>query len=99
MDYKVLISPRARDDLRIIVRFIGQHNGEAALHLGKLLIEKALSLENLPLRGRVVPEMNELAVRELVFKSYRIIYQVSEQTRSVAVLRFWHAARGTPEIG
>jgi toxin ParE1/3/4 len=99
MGYKVLISPRARDDLRVIVRFIARHNKEAALQFGKLLIEKALSLESLPLRGRVVPEANETTVRELVFKSYRIIYQVSGKTHSVAVLRFWHAARGTPEIG
>lgn len=98
MDYQVLISPRAREDLRVIMRFIGRDNPAAALRLGQLLIEKAISLENLPLRGRVVPELNEPAIRELVFKSYRIIYQISEDHRRVAVLRYWHAARGTPEI-
>jgi toxin ParE1/3/4 len=98
MDYKILISPRAREDLRVIVRFIARDNPTAAIRLGQLLIEKALSLENLPFRGRVVPELNEPAIRELVFKSYRIIYQISEDNRSVAILRYWHAARGTPEI-
>jgi plasmid stabilization system protein ParE len=98
MDYKILISPRAREDLKVIVRFIAQDNPNAALRLGQLLLEKALSLEDLPFRGRIVPELNAPAVRELVFKSYRIIYEVSEEARLVAVLRFWHAARGTPEI-
>jgi toxin ParE1/3/4 len=98
MDYKILISPRAREDLKVIVRFIGRENPAAAVRFGRLLIERALSLEDLPLRGRVVPELNESTIRELVFKSYRIIYQVSEGDRSVAILRFWHAARGTPEI-
>ncbi len=98
MDYKILISPRAREDLRVIVRFIGRDNPNAAIRLGQLLIEKALSLEALPFRGRIVPELNEPAIRELVFKSYRIIYQISEGDRSVAILRYWHAARGTPEI-
>ena len=56
MDYKILISPRAREDLRVIVRFIARDNPTAAIRLGQLLIEKALSLENLPFRGRVVPE-------------------------------------------
>ncbi len=98
MDYKVLIAPHARNDLKIIVRFIAQENPKAALNLGKLLIEKALSLQSLPLRGRIVPELNESFIRELIFKSYRIIYQISEANRSVAILRFWHAARGAPEI-
>lgn len=99
MDFQVLISPRARDDLKVIVRFIARNNPSAALQFGKLLIEKALSLNSQPWRGRVVPELNELTVRELVFKSYRIIYQISEKNRRVEILRFWHAARGTPEIG
>jgi toxin ParE1/3/4 len=98
MDHKVLISPRAREDLKVIVRFISRQNPDAALRFGRLLIEKALSLESLPLRGRIVPELNNPSVRELVFKSYRIIYQFSEEQKLVAVLRFWHAARGTPEI-
>jgi toxin ParE1/3/4 len=98
MAFKVLISPRARNDLKVLVQFIGRDNPLAALKLGQLLIEKALSLQDHSLRGRIVPEINEPNVRELVFKSYRIIYQVSEQERTVDILRFWHAARGTPEI-
>lgn len=99
MGYKVLISPHAREDLRVMVRFIARDNPSAAMRLGQLLIEKALSLESLPLRGRVVPELNEPAIREIIFKSYRIIYQISDESGVVAVLRYWHAARGTPEIG
>ena len=98
MDYQVLISPRAREDLRLIVRYISQDNPDAASRLGHFLIEKALSLQDLPLRGRVVPELNESSIREIVFRSYRIIYEVSEEKRMVAILRYWHAARGTLEI-
>ena len=99
MGYKVLISPRGRADLKVIVRFISRQNPGAALRFGQMLIEKALSLESLPLRGRIVPELNNPSIRELVFKSYRIIFQISEEQQLVAILRFWHAARGTPEIG
>ena len=88
MDYKVLISPRAREDLIVIVRFIAKENTEAALRFGQLLIEKALSLNSLPLRGRIVPELGDPSIRELVFKSYRIIYQISTEQRLVAILRF-----------
>lgn len=98
MDHKVLISPRAREDLKVIVRFIAKENPDAALRFGQLLIERALSLNSLPVRGRIVPEVGNPSIRELVFKSYRIIYQIYSEQKLVAVLRFWHAARGTPEI-
>jgi len=35
-------------------------------------------------------------VREIIFKSYRIVYRI--RAGCVEVIRFWHAARGTPEI-
>jgi len=59
MAYKVLISSRARDDLKVIVRFIERQNPKAAFQLGKMLIEKSLSLESFPMRGRIVPELNK----------------------------------------
>jgi len=60
------------------------------------LIDKALSLSTFPERGRVVPEFKDATVREIFFKTYRIVYRIRAQT--VEVIRFWHAARGTPEI-
>jgi|SRR5579883_2873604 len=98
MDWQVLISLRARDDLKGIVRFIGRNNPAIAIKFGELLIEKSLSLRTHPWRGRMVPELAENSTRELVFKSYRIIYQISEQNARVEILRYWHAARGTPDI-
>lgn len=99
MDYKVLISPRARDDLKVITQFIARQNPEAAVRFSKLLLEKSLSLDCHPLRGRILPEEGKPNIREIIYKSYRIIFEVSEEARLVSVLRFWHAARGTPEIG
>ncbi len=37
-------------------------------------------------------------IRELIFKSYRIVYRVDHENQSVEVARYWHAARGTPEL-
>ena len=59
-------------------------------------IDRALTLATLPERGRVVPELGEPDIREIIFKSYRIVYRV--RPGRVEVIRFWHAARGTPEI-
>jgi toxin ParE1/3/4 len=95
--FKVVFVPRARDDLQSIVRFIANQNSPAvAERLGLNLIEKALGLSTFPERGRVVPELRDSAVREIFFKTYRIVFRIRGQT--VEVIRFWHAARGTPEI-
>jgi plasmid stabilization system protein ParE len=37
-------------------------------------------------------------VREIIFKSYRIVYRVRHEQKLVEVSRFWHCARGTPLI-
>ncbi|MFM7578396.1 MAG: type II toxin-antitoxin system RelE/ParE family toxin [Microcystaceae cyanobacterium] len=47
-----------------------------------------------PFRGRVVPEFNDVNIRQLILRPYRIIYRVEEPIRQVSVARFWHTARG-----
>ena len=70
MDFKVILTPQAQDDLREIVSFIARNNSSRARTFGNELIDKALSLVSLPERGRVVPEIAESSVREMVHGSY-----------------------------
>jgi toxin ParE1/3/4 len=51
-----------------------------------------------PEMGRVVPEVGDPAVREIVHGAYRIIYELYHDPDAVFILRFWHGARGTPEL-
>jgi len=37
-------------------------------------------------------------LREIVHRPYRIIYEIFAEQSTVFVLRFWHGARGEPEI-
>jgi toxin ParE1/3/4 len=48
--------------------------------------------------GRVVPELDDPSVREIVHGSYRIIYEVNSAPDVLYILRFWHGARGEPSI-
>ena len=84
--------------MRDIVSFIAQDNPGRAKSFGNELIDHALTLAELPERGRVVPEISEPSVREIVHRPYRIIYEIFTERNAVYVLRFWHAARGEPEI-
>ena|SRR5437016_5671280 len=98
MGIPVILTPQSRDDLRIIVRHIARDSPDRARAFGNLLIDKALSISSLPERGRIVPELNEPSVREIIHGSYRIIYEVFQDPGAVYVLRFWHAARGVADI-
>ena len=98
MGFAVILTPQSQDDLRHIVRYIARDNKERARTFGNLLIDKALSIEAFPEMGRVVPEAADPAVREIIHGAYRIIYEVLHDPTVVFVLRFWHAARGTPEF-
>jgi plasmid stabilization system protein ParE len=55
-------------------------------------------LAQFPHIGRVVPEENNEAVREIVLRPYRIIYKVFAEKQMVAIARVWHGARGEPDI-
>ena len=98
MDFKVFLSEDALSDLERIVAYIAPHNPEAASRLAGRLLDAALSLNTFPERGRAVPEFQRVELREIVFRSYRIIYRVQAAEKAVEIIRFWHAARGFPHI-
>lgn len=95
--FKVIFAQQAERDLNSIAAYISKHAGPVtAERFGNQLIDKALTLANMPERGRVVPELRQPDIREIIFRSYRIVYRL--RPNLVQVIRFWHAARGTPEI-
>ena len=99
MGYQVALSPSARRDLQSIVRYIALDAPGRAVAFGQLLIDGTKKLAEFPELGRTVPEFADHAIREIVIRSYRVVYRVDHQDRRVDVIRFWHGARGTPEIG
>ena len=88
MGVKVILTPQSLDDLREVVTYIAKDNPERARSFGNELIDSALSLATFPERGRVVPEIGEPAVREIIHGSYRIIYEILPDQAAVYVLRF-----------
>ena len=55
-------------------------------------------LQEHPHIGRVVPEFNQQTLQEVIVSPYRIIYRLNDESKSIEVIRVWHAARDTPEI-
>jgi plasmid stabilization system protein ParE len=98
MDFKVIISQPAIDDLKSIVSYIAPHNRDAALRMGTELLKRTRMLAAFPEIGRHPPESDHPEVREIIYRSYRIFYRVKPEQQVVEVIRFWHGARGFPII-
>jgi plasmid stabilization system protein ParE len=58
----------------------------------------AESAGDFPRIGRVVPELEDENVREIILPPYRIIYEIFPDQQRPVILRIWHGARGSPEI-
>ena len=49
------------------------------------------NLAFLPYLGRKIPELNDENKRELIYKSYRIMYSI--EFNKIFIRRIWHSAR------
>jgi toxin ParE1/3/4 len=95
VDYEVILTEPARDDLREVVAFIAQDNLQAAVTFRDLIAETE-TLVHFPHRGRLMRRRGN--VRKLVCRPYLILYRVAESRRTVEILRFWHGARRMPRL-
>lgn len=96
MGCKIIFSPQSIADLESAVRFIAKDNPDAAVRMGNALIDRVSILENFPLVGSLYPERP--GVRKLVSRPYIIYYRLRLEESCVDILRYWHGARGEPEL-
>jgi len=75
---KLRWTQRARQDLLDIGRYIARDKPVAARRWVARLRKAALQARDLPLSGRKVPELQRDDVREILVRSYRIVYKVLE---------------------
>ena len=89
---------RSLADLEAIGDVIGRDNPEAAEAWVLRLISVAERAGEMPLSGRRVPEIGREDVRELLVRSYRVVYRV--QSDRVQVLTVFEGHRRFPdEVG
>ena len=80
MNFQVLLVQEAEDDLFDIYKYILDHDSvNNADYVIRKIEEVCLSLEELPQRGHIPPELARISISsflELHFKPYRIIYEI-----------------------
>lgn len=88
---KITWTHSALSDLEKVVDYIFQDSPTYALTLYDQVKEISRSLDNLAMRGRIVPEYANENIREVFVHHYRLIYQVLD--KQVIILTFIHGAR------
>ena len=81
----------AIEDLNQIYNFISQDSVYYAIKTTEEILKKIESLKILPYIGRKIIGINNENIREVIYKSYRIIYKIDSNT--ILILRVWHSAR------
>ncbi len=69
----------ACDDLEQIAQYIERDSGSYAASFVAEMLEAARSLADFAERGRVVPELKEPSVRELLVGNYRLVYEIRQE--------------------
>jgi plasmid stabilization system protein ParE len=73
------------------VGYVAQDSRAAAERLLIEALDAASSLDVFSERGRIVPEVNQPNVRQLLVQPYRLLYEVTAS--EVHILAFVHGAR------
>ena len=76
MDYKLIWSPQAIEDIQAIAEYIARDSTVYAESTVERIFQAPERLTEFPKLGRVVPEKNDETIREVLVFQYRIIYEI-----------------------
>lgn len=98
MGFQIVWSEAAIGDLERVCTHIARDNPEAAIRVGNGILKHVGLLEEFPFIGPTYPRGSRGPLREIVFRPYRIFYDVSEEAQRVEILHVWHGVQEEPEL-
>lgn len=75
---KIIWSEQSLEDLKNIYDYIAADSKHYARSFTERIVEFIEHLASFPKLGRRVPESDDENIREIIFKNYRIIYQINK---------------------
>ena len=85
---KIIWSPLSLQKLDYYADYIARDNIDAALAFIDEVEDKALSLKNHPLKGRMIPALNDEMKRELIIKgNYLLLYEIGDELIEILTIR------------
>jgi plasmid stabilization system protein ParE len=96
VDYRLLITQRALNDLAEIIGHIAEDDAEAASRFGNSLLDHIELLVRFPRMGGVIRKRSR--VRKLSHSPILVYYQLREDRHVVEILHLRHASRKSPKF-
>jgi toxin ParE1/3/4 len=93
---QVIWSPQAVQELRAAIEYIRHDSPQAADRVRREIRNGTQRLARFPLSGRLLPEFPESGLREVIVRSYRIVYDLSADR--VEILTVVHGSRDLPSL-
>lgn len=84
---------KASGNLQAIHEYISRDSLVYATRFIKSLIEATAKLKSMPRCGRIVPEFESHAFREVIYYGYRIVYRIANASEDVEILAVLHDSR------
>ncbi|MBS3908583.1 MAG: type II toxin-antitoxin system RelE/ParE family toxin [Actinobacteria bacterium] len=91
MAREVVWSAEAVADIEALANYIARDSAAYATSFVQEILDSSKTLSSFSKRGRIVPELDDSSVRELLIRDYRIIYHV-EKSR-IIILGLIHGSR------
>jgi len=96
---QLLWTQEALDRLANIEEYISKDSPNRAINFVNYLIDQGETLKDHPKIGRIVPEVGNENIRELIAKKYRIIYRLSEKRIEILTVFEGHRLLRLDELG
>ncbi|MFP4548938.1 MAG: type II toxin-antitoxin system RelE/ParE family toxin [Fidelibacterota bacterium] len=84
---KIIWSPLSVERITEIAQYIANDNPKAANNWIEQIFSSVEQLETFPKSGKIVTDLNNDAVRELIYENYRIIYMIESKQISILTVR------------
>jgi len=88
---RVIWAPQAIQDVEAIRSYMARDSARYADLVVERLVAAVGRLENNPRSGRIVPEVGDESVREVIHGNYRIVYRLRHDVVEIATV--FHGAR------
>lgn len=95
MDYRLVYTKRALDDLAEIIGHIAENDAQAASRFGSSLIAHVELVARFPRMGGLIRKRP--LIRKLLHSPFLVYYRVRETNREIEVLHIRHGARKPPK--
>jgi addiction module RelE/StbE family toxin len=93
---RIIWSPQAIRDVESIRAFIVQDSATYADFVAQRIVAAVERLEAFPQSGRIVPERQDPAIREVIVTPYRIVYRF--RAGVVEIVTVFRGSREFPEF-